>query len=120
MSLKLKLVLIIIMLGFILYICRSISKNKISIKHSFIWLMVSFFTILSIVFVDFIFDIANLLGIEKASNMLFFLAIVFLAVICFSLSCQLSFSNSKILKLTQEISILKKDIKKVKSNDTKE
>ena len=112
MSLKLKLILIAIMIIFVLYICLSISKQKISVKHSFIWLIASFIVILCIICIDFLFDIANLVGIEKVSNMLFFIAIIFLVVICFNLSSQLSIQNNKVIKLTQELSILKKEIEK--------
>ena len=119
MSLKLKLILIGIMVAFILYMCLSIRKHQISVKHSFIWLMASFIAILCIIFINYLFKIANLIGIEKASNMLFFISIIFLVVICFNLSSQLSSQNNKIIKLTQELSLLKNEIEKGASSDNK-
>lgn len=114
MSLKLKLLLIITMILILLYILRAIKKNKISIKYALIWIISNIIVILCILFVEPLFKLANFLEIETVSNMMFFLGFIFLIVICFKLSTQISIQNKKIISLTQELGILKNRIDKDK------
>jgi hypothetical protein len=46
--------------------------------------------------------------------MMFFMGFIFLIVLCFNLSSQLSIQNKKIINLTQELGILKNKLEKEK------
>ena len=52
---------------------------------------------------------ANFIGIETVANMMFFLGMIFLLVLSFNQSTELSKLNKKVISLTQELAILKKE-----------
>lgn len=110
MSFRLKVVLIIVMLLLLLYLCGSIKNNKITMKHSFLWLVMDVLLIISVAFVENLVKVANFFGIATVSNMMFFCGFVFLTILCFNLSSQLSSQNKKIVNLTQELGIMKKKL----------
>ena len=56
-------------------------------------------------------QIANMLGFELLSNMIFFITVGILFIICFSLTIIVSNLNKKIVQLSQEIALLKKERK---------
>lgn len=117
MALKLKIILIFIIFLFLIYICKSIKSNKLSTRHAFIWFFSDIIIIFSIIFVESLLKVSNFIGIETVSNMMFFLGFVFLIVLCFNISIQLSNQNKKIIKLTQELGILKNKLEKDSKND---
>lgn len=114
MFLKLKLILIIIMILLLLYLFKSIKKNIISVKYALIWVVADIVVIICILFVEPLFRVANFVGIETVANMMFFLGFIFLLILCFNLSTQISIQNKKIITLTQELGILKNKIGKDK------
>lgn len=114
MELKLKIIIIIIMILFIMYMLQAVRKNKISLKNILIWIIADLLVIVSVLFLDELLKIANFIGIETVSNMLFFIGFVFLIILCFNLSSEISIQNKKIINLTQEIGILKNKLEKGK------
>ena len=114
MFLKLKIILIIIMILLLLYLFRSIKRNKISVKYALIWVIADIVVIICILFVEPLFGLANFLGIKTVSNMMFFFGFIFLLILCFNLSTQISIQNKKIITLTQEFGIHKNKIDKDK------
>ena len=114
MSTKLKIILIIIMFLLLIYILKSIKNNKISTKNALIWVISDILVILCTIFIEPLLAVANFIGIKTVSNMLFFIGFVFLLILCFKQSTELSAQNKKIINLTQEIGILKNKNKKDK------
>ena len=110
MTIKLKIILILVMIMLLIYISRSIKKNILSTKNALLWVVADIIVIFCIIFVDPLLLVANFIGIKTVSNMLFFIGIIFLLILCFNLSNQLSIQNKKIIKLTQELGILKNKI----------
>lgn len=114
MSIKLKIILIFIMILFLIYIFSVIKRNKISTKNALIWVIADIIVIFCILFLKQLLVIANFIGIKTVSNMMFFLGFIFLLILCFKQSAQLSIQNKKIINLTQELGILKNKIIKDK------
>lgn len=114
MSIKLKIILIIIMILFLIYICWYIKNKKISIKNSLLWVIADIGVIFCILFINPLLKITNFIGIKKVSNLMFFIGFIFLLVLCFKQSTQLSNLNKKVINLTQELGILKNNINKDK------
>lgn len=114
MELKLKIIIIIIMLLLLMYMFQAVRKNKISLKNILIWIIADLIVIVSVLFLDELLKLANFIGIETVSNMLFFFGFVFLIILCFNLSSDLSIQNKKIINLTQEVGILKNKLSKEK------
>lgn len=118
MEIKLKIILIVVMLLLLLYIVKSIKNSKISTRNALIWVVADIIVIVCIIFIDPLFSLANFIGIETVANMMFFLGIVFLLVLCFNQSTELSKLNKKVVTLTQELGILKK-LKEEEENNAK-
>lgn len=112
MALKLKIILIVVMILLLIYIIKSIKKGKINVKNALIWLISDIIVILCILFIEPLFEFANFLGIETVSNMIFFISIIFLLVLSFNQTAEISKLNKKIVVLTEEIGILKREMKK--------
>lgn len=114
MELKLKIIIIIVMLVLLLYMFNAVRGNKISLKNILIWIIADVIVIFGVLFLEILFDLANFIGVETVSNMMFFLGFIFLIVLCFNLSSELSIQNKKIISLTQEVGILKNRLEKEK------
>lgn len=114
MEFKLKFVVVIVMLLLLIYIFGVVRKNKISIKNIIIWILFDVIVIFCVLFLDMVLRIAHFVGIKTISNMMFFIGFIFLIVVCFNLSSELSIQNKKIINLTQELGILKNKLEKVK------
>ena len=123
MEFRLKIILIIVMLLLLLYIIKSIKSSKISTKNALIWVVADVIVIFCIILIDPLFSLANFIGVETVANMMFFLGIIFLLILCFNQSTELSILNKKVVTLTQELGILKKkkeeEEKNVKKIDKK-
>ena len=94
-----------------------LKRNSMSIKSSVAWLLLPLVCIIIAIFPDPLSNFATWLGFETFSNFLFIIIIGLLIIICFFLTINLSKQQTKITKLIQEISLLKKQIsdKKPKS-----
>ncbi len=110
MSIKLIGFLILFCIIFCIFIYLNISNKKISLQHSLMWM---FYALLMIIALstpnDILLKIANFLGINVVSNMIFFFGFIFLLIITFNLTKIISNQKEKITLLAQEIGILKKE-----------
>lgn len=111
MSVKLSILIILSMIGFLYIILKDIKKGKLLIKNSILWIILVIFVIIVTLRINHFTKIANLIGIEKASNMVFFLGFIFLLILTFNFSKKISEQNNKLLKLAQEIALIKKEKK---------
>lgn len=114
MELKLKIIIIIVMLVLLLYMFNAVRNSKISLKNILIWIVADVLVIVGVLFLDSLLKVANFIGIETVSNMMFFGGFIFLIVLCFNLSSELSVQNKKIISLTQELGILRNKLDKEK------
>jgi len=73
---RLKIILLIAVLFFIIMIINSIRKNNISLKYSLVWLSSGFITIILIIIPNFLEIISDLLGFKLVSNMVYMIAII--------------------------------------------
>lgn len=117
MTTNLKIALIIIMLLFLLYVFKCIRSDKLLMRHALIWVIADIVAILCVIFVEPLFKVTNFLGIEKVSNMMFFIGFVVVLIICLNFSNQLSIQNKKLINAIQEIGILKNKLESEKDND---
>lgn len=106
----LKIFLVISIFIFILHVFNNVKKNKLSVRNCIVWLVMSIAVIICVFQVENLKYLANLLGIETVSNFIFFLGFIFLIFVVFDLTRIVSTQNKKIITLTQELGILKKEI----------
>ncbi len=109
----LKIFLIISISIFIIYVLHSVKKNKLSIRNSIVWLVMGGAVIICVFQVDNLTKLAHLIGIEKLSNFLFFLGFIYLIFIAFDITKTISTQNKKIITLTQELALLRKEYEDV-------
>lgn len=103
---------IIISVLVILYIVYSVRKNKLSVKNSYSWFLLSLIMLLLSIFPTSIDKIASLVGVSYAPTLLLTLCIVGLSVIIFNYSKKIEKLSQIVIELGQELSILKSQNKK--------
>ena len=108
MSMILKIEVIALAVLFLIMVVRNVNLKKMKLKYSFSWLVVALLLVISAFFPGLIIDLAHILGFETASNLIFFLGIIWLVIMCFQLTTTISKQEDKIKKLIQIISIDKK------------
>lgn len=105
MSLKLKIIIIIIMVSLLLYVFRKIKHSNFSTKYALIWIVADILVIIATLLVEKLVSLVKFFGIETVANLMFFLGFIFLLVVNFNLSYQVSILNKKIISLTQNLGI---------------
>lgn len=119
MSDKLSIVLFLGAFGFLVFIFSMIRSKSLDYRYAFTWVITSVAFILVSLFPQTVYAISGLLGIATPVNALFALLFLFLMNIIFSLSIAISQSQDRIKTLTQEIGLMKLEISKMKTNDSK-
>jgi len=108
MILPTRVFIIIVSVAFIIYIIALVSRRRLLLKYSLLWLTLSLVLCLCAIFPTPIFMLARFLGFETASNFIFVLAIFFLLAILLSLSIIASKQTERINTLMQELALMKK------------
>lgn len=105
----LKAIIIICILIFLIYVIKNVKHNKLNIKNALIWIALSLGIIITVIFVEQLHYVVKLIGIETVSNLLFFIGFIFIIYVCFNVTKTISMQNKKIITLTQELAILRKE-----------
>lgn len=111
MNIVLKIEMITIALITLALIIYMLKNKSMSIKYSILWLILPIVFIIFALFSEPLVILANKLGFELLSNMVFFITVGMLFAICFSLTIIVSNLNQKVKSLNQEIALLKKERK---------
>lgn len=101
----------------LIFIFLHLRKNTMSIRISISWLLLPVAFIIIAIFPEPLTDFAHWLGFETLSNFIFVIVIALLLILCFSLTTTVSRQNNQIIKIIQEISIIKH--KNIKNEKTK-
>ena len=112
MSFKLILELLLFSILMIATILIIVKRGRISVKYSLVWFVPIIIILISALIPNFMILIANLIGFETLSSMVFSLLIAILIFICISLTIIVSGQKEKIKLLIQEVSMLKERIDK--------
>ena len=107
MNNNLRILLVIFALVLIIIILRLVSKNKIPIKYSLLWLTASLIIFLVGAVPDFINIFTKLIGFETTSNLVVGVILGILLCITLLLTIIISDQKRKIKLLIQEVSIIK-------------
>ena len=108
MSITLRVVLIVFALAFFFEIFKLVSRGKLQLKYSLLWMVLSLALMLCAVFPDLVGYFSDFLGIEAPSNLVFLIAIVALVGICLSLTAIVSWQSRDIRLLIQRVALLEK------------
>lgn len=94
----------------IFLILQFTKRGMISLKYAIIWLFSLFVIVFSVIVPNLMQILANILGFELLSNMLMAMFIGILILVSISLTIIVSSLREKVRMLTQEVSLIKKDI----------
>ena len=107
MSLNLQIVAVLFLLAILVSIIYILRKGRIAIKYALVWFFAALVLLLFVIFPGLMNSIANFLGFEVGSNMIFAGLIAMLIFINIALTVIVSGQSSKIRLLIQEVSMLK-------------
>ena len=99
---------IVLSIVFIVIVINLVKKNKLLEKYSILWLLFSAVILFFAIFPNIMIKIANILDIKYAPAFLFLAGILFLLFYTLYLTKIISKQEMRIVKLAQEVAILKK------------
>ena len=107
MNYQLQIILILVSIGFFIFIYKMITNYKMDLRHSLVWVLSSLVFILMSIFPNILTSISRVLHIEEPVNTIFLLVIFFLLLVTFTLTLTISKRSNSIKNLVQEVAILK-------------
>ena len=110
-----KIFAIFICLFLIILIFELVRKRKLREEYSWLWILTAVTTALLVLGYDLLVFMSKLIGAVLPTTTLFILAILFLMLILLHFCVKLSVLTEKVIKLTQELAILKLDIMQAKN-----
>lgn len=109
MSPKLRLLLIIFSILLLVMIFRLVSKGRLQLKYSLLWMAMGVLIIIAALFPGLVIWLSGILGVGLTSNFVFLAGIVFLMGVCLSLSVIVSWQARDIRSLVQHVALLEKE-----------
>lgn len=104
---KLQIVLLLTSILGVILTVYLIKKNMLELKYSFLWILLSIFSISLAVYPEIMLYISLFLGIQLPVNALFLFGFYFVLSILFSLTIIVSKNAKRVKLLNQELAILK-------------
>ena len=92
-------------LAFLIYIFRTVRKNRLQMRFSVIWIGLALAMMVMALCPGLIFALTALVGMEVPANLLYLGAIFLLLVLSFSHTVQLSAQSERLKSLVQQISL---------------
>lgn len=110
-----RIILPIIAVLTLVWVVSATIKRKIREKESVIWIILAILLIVISLLPRFLDNVASVLGISYPPSLLFALGFVFVFLICFRLSQEISLSRHREKELAQRISILIEKVSRLES-----
>jgi len=110
-----RIILPIIAVLTLIWVILATIKRKIREKESIIWITLAILLIVISLLPRFLDNVASVLGISYPPSLLFALGFVFVFLICFRLSQEISLSRHREKELAQRISILIEKVNRLES-----
>lgn len=111
MNLTLKIFLIAFLLIITVILINTLKRKNMSMRYVTVWIFILILLFLFALFPNILIVISNFFGFEATSNMIFLIGYFLLFYLVFNQSIEISKHKKEIVKLVQELSILKKDVK---------
>jgi len=110
MSLPLRIFLILISILFFVFVCFMVRREKLLLKYSIMWLILSVLGVVVSLFPSSIMWLSTLLGFESPVNLVFVAIIAILLIVCLMFSTTVTRQSTMIKDLVQELSIIKANL----------
>ncbi len=117
MNTTLRIFFIVAILIFFVIILRYLTKRKLNLKYTLVWLATVVGMLIVVIFPVVIEKIAGWLGIVSVVNAVFLFAGMFAILIILTLTAIVSHMNDRVYRLTQTQAILEKRIRELESMD---
>lgn len=92
---------------FLLFILNLVRKNKIDEKYSILWIILSLLILLVSLFPKIVIKCAEKIGVFYPPSLLFLVGIIIIGAYIVHITITITKQNKMIVKLTQELAILK-------------
>lgn len=102
---------------FMLYVLYLVSKGRLNLKYSLLWLGLSIAMILICLFSKQVGDITYMLGFRVFSNFVFVAGLCFLLIVCLALSSIVSRQADAIRLLTQKLALVEKRVEDLEKKE---
>ena len=110
MSVGLRIGLLVASIIALLFVLFFVAKRKLNIKYSIVWIIWALLALVMSIFPQTFYEFSHVLGIEMPVNGVFLIMIGLLYGLTFYVYVMISKHNEEIIKLTYEISSLKKEL----------
>lgn len=110
MSVATQILGIVASLALVAGIIEMLRRRQFTEKYAVLWLVVAVIVLVLAIFPRSLTDLANLIGIAIPTNLLFFVAIVFIVGVSVHQSWELSRLESETRKLAEDLAILRLEV----------
>lgn len=107
LDVKLRIILILFSIFFLIFTINKIVKKKMLIGYSIFWFLVSFGLIIISIFDNIVISLSKYLGLETPVNLIFLISIISISFIIIKLMEEISRLKIQVKNLTQELAIKK-------------
>ncbi len=107
LDVKLRIILILFSIFFLIFTINKIVKKKMLIGYSIFWFLVSFGLIIISIFDNIVITLSKYLGLETPVNLIFLISIISISFIIIKLMEEISRLKIQVKNLTQELAIKK-------------
>ena len=104
------IVAIVLAVSMLIVVVELVRKRRLREEYSFVWVGTAAVLIVLALKQDLILELSKLFGAAQSSSTLFFLALVFLMLLCLQFSVRLSRLTFRNKALTQRIALLEKEM----------
>lgn len=102
---------------FLLFILNLVKKNKLDEKYSIVWIIFSLGILVISIFHDWVMDMALNLGVYYPPILLLLFAIIIEGIYIVHITIAITKQNKMMIKLTQELAILKEKVEETDENN---
>ena len=117
MNIGLRMGLTIASVAVLIVVALLISKKRLNIKYSIVWLIWSLLLVFMSIFPETFYGISDLLGIELPVNAVFLIMIALLYALTLFVYIMISKHSEEIVKLTYQVALLKKELDELKKKN---
>ena len=114
---NLTIFLVLLCLITLILIFRMVKKKKMLFKHAILWSLLDIILLICIFTIKYLRKIADFIGMEKISNMIFLFGFLVLLAICIALTTLVAEQKNKIITLTQELGILNNKVRRIENEN---
>ncbi|KUO64408.1 MAG: hypothetical protein APF84_10565 [Gracilibacter sp. BRH_c7a] len=116
MELKLRIILLVFSLLSLIILTNLVKRYRLELKYALLWISISILFVVLAIFPSIADFTADIMGIKASVNAIYFLGIISLLMISFSLTISLSRTSNRVKNLTQELGLIRQKMDDIEKN----